>query len=460
MTDTAYRHRPTQPLSGAYRAVWRWHFYAGILVLPFLCLMALTGGLYLFKDGIDAAVYRPMSHVEARGPTVSPDRWVAATEAGTGGTVSSVRVPARPDEAVRLSVNLSDGGKRTAFVDPYDAQLIGVTPFGGVMETIKQVHSLSIIGSWGNYLVEIVAGWTIILVATGVFLWWPRKREAGVTTIRARNVRSRPFWRDLHAVTGLYAGAIIAFLAVTGMPWSAFWGAQYANVVRESGIGRPKAPPAASPWAHASHKDKPVSVGWTMEGAVMPSHHPHAQSARLSTVMATADAQGLARPYAVSIPSDPNLAFTAARENRRVEDARALYIDGVTGQVKADIRYDQFGIGAKAFEWGIAVHQGTQYGRLNQFLMLGGCVAVWLLAISGTVMWWKRRPPHLSKGRIGAPEAPPGPRVRAAVLGIVLPLAVLYPLTGLSLILALAVDRIIRALRHAFFTSRPQGKTQ
>ena len=75
-------------------------------------------------------------------------------------------------------------------------------------------------------------------------------------------------------------------------------------------------------------------------------------------------------------------------------------------------------------------------------------------------MWWKRRPPHLSKGRIGAPEAPPGPRVRAAVLGIVLPLAVLYPLTGLSLILALAVDRIIRALRHAFFTSRPQGKTQ
>lgn len=451
MTDAPSSRVPgrsgPRPISGAYRAVWRWHFYAGILVLPFLCLMALTGGLYLFKDEIDGAVYRSMSRVEARPHAVSPDRWVAAAEAGVGGTVASVRLPARPDEAVRLTVNLPDGGKRTAFVDPHDGQLVGVTPFGGVMETIKQLHSLSIVGPWANYLVEIVAGWAVILVATGVFLWWPRKRDAGVMTIRAAEPSRRPFWRDLHAVTGLYAGGVIAFLAITGMPWSAFWGAQYANVVRESGIGRPAAPPAASPWAHAAHKDKPVGVGWTMEGAVMPLHHVPASPARLSTVVAAVDARGLARPYAVSIPSDPALAFTAARENRRVEDARALYVDGVTGKVKADIRYDQFGIGAKAFEWGIAVHQGTQYGRLNQLLMLGGCIAVWLLAISGTVMWWKRRPPDLIRARTGAPEAPPGPRVRAAVLGIVLPLALLYPLTGLSLLLALAFDFTLRRLR-------------
>ena len=47
-------------MSGAYRAVWRWHFYAGVLVMPFLMLLTLTGGLYLFKDEIDHAVYRSM----------------------------------------------------------------------------------------------------------------------------------------------------------------------------------------------------------------------------------------------------------------------------------------------------------------------------------------------------------------------------------------------------------------
>ncbi len=54
--------------------------------------------------------------------------------------------------------------------------LIGVTSFGGVMETVKRLHSLVLLGSWANIVVEIVAGWAIILVATGVFMWWPRGR--------------------------------------------------------------------------------------------------------------------------------------------------------------------------------------------------------------------------------------------------------------------------------------------
>ena len=435
------------PLSGAFRAVWRWHFYAGLLVLPFLMLMALTGALYLFADEIDGAVYRDLSRVEARTATTSPDRWVAAAEAGAGGTVSDVLLPARADQAVSLTVDLADGGQRTAFVNPYDARYIGSTGYGGVMETVKQLHSLILLGSWANYFVEIVAGWALILVATGLFLWWPRGRGVGVVSIRPSDPKRRPFWRDVHAVTGLYAGAVIAFLVVTGMPWSAFWGDQFIGWVKAHGLGRPRAPAAASPFVHPAHPaDAPVGVGWTMEGMVMPA--AHTGGASLSRVIATAEARGLARPYTVSIPSDHGLAFTAARQTKQVEDTRALYIDGTTGAVRADIRYGQFGVGARAFEWGIAVHQGTQYGWINRWLMLGGCIAIWLLAISGVLMWWKRRPPKLSKGRIGAPEVPPDPRVRAAVLGIVLPLALFYPLTGLSLIAALAIERTATLVRR------------
>jgi len=436
------------PLSGAYRAVWRWHFYAGLLVLPFLMLMALTGGLYLFKNEVDGLAYRSLSRVEARSQTVSPDRWIAAAEAGTGGKVTNVQVPARPDEAARLTVRLPDGSKRTAFVDPHDAQLTGATPFGGVMETVKRLHSLVLVGSWANYFVEIVAGWAIILVATGLYMWWPRGRGLGVTTIRSADIRRRPFWRDLHAVTGLYAGAVIVFLAVTGMPWSAFWGDQYMAYVKEHGLGRPRPPASGPAFAHAEHTDAPAGVGWTMEGIVMPA--APARSARLASVITAADARGLARPYIVSIPTDPALAWTAARAADRVEDTRILYVEATSGTVRADVAYGQFGVGARTFEWGIAVHEGRQYGWINRCLMLGGCIAIWLLAISGVVMWWKRRPPRLSKGRIGAPEAPPGPRVRAAVLGIVLPLAILYPLTGLSLVVALAAERILILVRRRF----------
>lgn len=423
-------------MDGAYRAVWRWHFYAGLLVLPFLMLLALTGGIYLFQAEIEDAIQRPVADVTPAATQASPDAWLASAKAAGSGVVVNLLRPAREDRAVRFTVRQPDGDQRFVFVDPYTAQVTGVTPAGGVTETVKHIHSLAVAGPWANLLVEIVAGWAIILVATGVYLWWPRKRDAGVLTVRAR--AGRPFWRDLHAVTGLYAGAIIVFLAVTGMPWSAVWGDQVMGAVKNTPWGRPPAPVAGA-WQTAHHDDAPAGAGWTMEGMTLhaPSHAP----GDLTTVLSAIDARHLARPWVVSIPSDPTATWTAIAQVVRVEDTRTLYVrpDGV---VAADIGYEQFGPAAKAIEWGIYTHQGTQFGQANRILMLLGCIAIWVLSISGAVMWWRRRP----KGRLGAPVAPPGPRLRAAVLGIVIPFCILYPLTGLSLLVALLLDRAAKAV--------------
>jgi len=429
------------PLSGAYRAVWRWHFYAGLLVMPFLMLMALTGGIYLFKDEIDAALWRDMARVESRADRASPDRWVAAAQVAGGGEARSVRVPASPGEAVRVVVNRPDGEGRIVFVDPHDAQVTGVTAQAGVSETVKRLHSLEFFGPVMNLWVEVVAGWAIILFATGIFLWWPRGREVGTVTIRAKATAGRPFWRDLHAVTGLYTGVIVVFLAMTGMLWSAVWGDQFMGAVRTHGLGRPPAPAAAN-WHHAEHADRPVGTGWLMDGMVTAT--ALSEDGRLSRVVATARREGVIAPFVVSIPASDDLAWTAAREVRRVQDGRSLYVDATTGAVRADVRYEQFGIGAKVFEWSIYTHQGTQYGQINRLIMLAACIGIWLLSISGLMMWWKRRP----RGRLAAPVAPPGPRVRAAVLGIVIPLCILYPLTGLSLVVAVLLDRAVGAIRR------------
>jgi len=41
---------------------------------------------------------------------------------------------------------------------------------------------------------------------------------------------------------------------------------------------------------------------------------------------------------------------------------------------------------------GILVHQGQQYGTINRCLMLAGCIAIVVLAISAKGMWWKCGP--------------------------------------------------------------------
>ncbi|MCA9421734.1 MAG: PepSY domain-containing protein, partial [Nitrospira sp.] len=37
-----------------YPTVWRWHFYAGLFCVPFIVLLAISGGLYLFTPQINA----------------------------------------------------------------------------------------------------------------------------------------------------------------------------------------------------------------------------------------------------------------------------------------------------------------------------------------------------------------------------------------------------------------------
>jgi len=435
------RGRHDGPLSGAYRAVWRWHFYAGLFTLPVLCLMALTGAVYLFKAEIEEGLYGRWLNVPVRAGQTAPDRWARAAEAALGGRASAVTTPERPGRAAIVTVETA-GGERRAWVDPYDAHVLGSAEGEGALGVVKQIHSLSLFGKPFNILVEIVAGWAVILVATGIFLWWPRRRDAATFVVRKGvGAGRRAFWRDLHALTGLYAGLVVAFLAVTGMPWSAVWGDRFLGAMRESGLGRPPAPAASGGWEHAEHDDAPAGTGWTMEAAVLSA--PGDGDVGLAAVFAAVDAAGMPRPYTVSIPREPDRAFTASRVAQRAEDARSLYVDPHTGRIIGDARWPAFGVGAKAFEWGIAVHEGRQYGWANRIVMLSGCVAVWLLATSALAMWWKRRP----KGMLGAPAAPPGPRARAAVLGIVLPLAILYPLTGLSLLAAILVDHAYRALR-------------
>jgi uncharacterized iron-regulated membrane protein len=174
-----------RPDRSLYQAVWRWHFIAGLLVMPFLVMMAITGGLYLFKDEITHLVYRKMIDVPARATELAPlSAVIANAEAGLRGHVLQISPQDRPDRAVRMIVRAPSGDALTAYADPYDGRLLGAFPYGGVMQTIRKIHSLQKFGFWASCLIEIAAGWAIVLVGTGVYMWWPRGRKGGVISVR------------------------------------------------------------------------------------------------------------------------------------------------------------------------------------------------------------------------------------------------------------------------------------
>lgn len=428
-----------------YRAIWRWHFYAGLVVLPFLLWLAITGGLYLYKPEIEALVYRPWVSVTPRGDPMPLDRLIAAVERQSGDTVAQVTQPAERDAAWRMTLfdEHGGGGRRLAFVDPYAGRLLGTTGHGGIMAMVRDLHSLAITGPIGNALIEIVAGWAILLVLTGLYLWWPRR---GSPVVGARgNPSGRLFWRDFHASTGLLAGSVILFLALTGMPWTGVAGTQLQSWVTREGLGRPKAPQAKE---HDHDQMAKASLPWSMQQADQPAGQGMGDIGA-SRIAAIAAARHLPLPWTMTIPASAGAPYLVSRGIVRAEDARILYIDAATGRVLQDADYAGFGAGAQTIEWGIATHQGQEYGELNRLVMLGGCIAIVLLSLTAPLLWWKRR----RAGRLKAPPRAIDRRVTRGIAALMLALGLLFPLTGLSIAVALAGDIGLRRLRRTQYSA-------
>ncbi len=103
-----------------YRAVWRWHFYAGLIVVPFLVILAVSGLVILFVTGV-APEYGDWLKVEAQGQPLSVTvqaerRWRSMRAARWANT--SCR--GGPDYPALIRVDLAEGNRMLA-MNPYTA---------------------------------------------------------------------------------------------------------------------------------------------------------------------------------------------------------------------------------------------------------------------------------------------------------------------------------------------------
>jgi uncharacterized iron-regulated membrane protein len=426
--------------SDLYRAVWRWHFYAGLLVLPFMIILATTGALYLFRDEIDAMVHADLKRVDApeNAAYVAPSAMIAAALAAYPGTPVKYTSPASPGVSAEITVATQSQGQRAVYVNPYTGQVLGSLPDRGtIMWTIRYLHSLKYFGSFTRALIEIAGGWAILLVATGIYLWWPRNRGGGVVTVRG-TPRQRTFWRDIHAVAGIFVGAFIVFLAVTGMPWSGVWGDKVNEWANGNNFGYPAGVYVAIPMS-GEHLDDRAKTSWSLEQAQLPRSPGAGHGSPpigLDRAVAIFDGLGLRTGYAVSLPETPTGVYTASVYPDGVSQQRVVHLDQYSGKPLLDIGYADFGPLAKAIEWGINVHMGQEFGLANQLILLAVCIAIVMLAAAAAVMWWKRRP----SASLGVPPMPSDRRVFRGLLALLAIGGIVFPLVGVSLVLMIGLD--------------------
>ena len=115
--------------SALYAAVWRWHFIAGLLVLPILVMMGDDRrGPICSGPELDHLAYRGLEDVPVRAePMAAPSVVVPKVEATLQGRVLLFTPPSRPIDHPPARSHGDPGATLTVFADPYDGHLIGAT---------------------------------------------------------------------------------------------------------------------------------------------------------------------------------------------------------------------------------------------------------------------------------------------------------------------------------------------
>lgn len=433
-----------------YFAAWRWHFYAGLFVIPFLAVLAVTGMAMLWiawidgRDGERTAVtpleiIAPLSEQAAAAVTAIPE-----------GTLKQYVAPRTADVAALFRVD-HDGEATMVAVDPYTANVIETFPRrSGWYDFVDGIHSDLMLGVTGDRMLETAASLALVLVATGLYMWWPRAagwRKALVPSL----TRGRGLWKSLHGVVGIWLSLFLVFFLISGLAWAGIWGGKFAQAWSQFPAEKWDAVPLSDD-THANMNHARREVPWALELTPMPASGSTAgiegitaPAVTLNSVDAFAREIGFAGRYQMNLPKGDTGVWTLSRDSMSTDSTdpmsdRTVHIDQYTGKILADVRYDDYSLAGKAMAVGIALHMGT-LGLWSVLANTVVCLAVLFLCVSSLVLWWKRRPAGAS--RLAAPPLPKEMPLwqGAALVGIGVSMA--FPMAGIALLSVLAIDSLI-----------------
>ena len=433
-----------RPKSGGwFRAVWRWHFFASIVVVPVLLVLASTGLIYLFRFQLE-----PLLHPDLFGADQPAGmdfqqpysaQLDAAERAYPDATLLAVAEPRSEGRATVITAEMPDGSPREIFVNPWGGEVLGsLNPDTTLSGYAVRLHADLMSGVWGDRLMELGACWALVTALLGYYLFWRGRRA------RSRRPKSLRSW---HARIGAVAGVGLVTLLVSGLPWTGFWGAQVQELATNQGTSMwsldhgAESNPASTldeslPHSHA--------VPWGSGKTEVPQSDDDGTGksvANVDTAIEVAAGEGLRHPMTVALPDGEKGVFSViGYAFDAPSDEQTVHVDRFGGEVVSTYGYDDYPLLAKVVAQGIGLHEGRSLGLVTFWASALMCTVIIASCVTGPLMWWRRR-------RRGAGLDAPRGRMPVAgspwlLAGLVV-LGVLLPFFGVTLLAVLVFDQLL-----------------
>ncbi len=402
------------------------HLVTGILAGLVIGVMSVTGVLLAFERQIVAFAERDVRTVQ---PPASGESRLAlddlvtkARAAVPEGRLSGVML--RADPTATLAVNF--GRERTVFVHPYTGAVLGEGA-----KTLR--HFFHMVTDWHRWLGtegesrdigRAITGACntafVIMVVTGVYLWWPRRWTRQVlqaVMVPNLGLRGKPCDWNWHNTAGFWSASVLICITLTGLVMSYQWANDLLYTL--TGNVPPPRPPGAAEGRSAAADSRrsgggPGVAGSSPDGGAGRQSRAEGQASRerqgrtgeAGEAGPTPQHAGLEALFAVAVQQAPHWQSMTVRVPQRgalqltvtLEEARALHpyprsiltLDAVTAAIVKWEPYANYNLGRTLRAWVRPVHTGEAGGVVGQMVAALASACGVLLVWTGLALAWRR----------------------------------------------------------------------
>jgi sulfite reductase (NADPH) flavoprotein alpha-component len=353
------------------------HWLVGITIGVLLAIMGFTGAMMSFQDPILAALNADTRKVEVKGERLSMPTLLERTQAEAkrmGARVRTVTAPGDADGAVRV-LFLSGPGEVVRYLNPYTGEwLSGGARGEKFFELVEEVHrgliTDRLAGEYvGRRVIDIAAICLIGMVATGLYLRWPRRTSNWrAWFVIDWRLRGRGFLYSMHAVIGTYVLPLLLLSALTGLYFAYGW---YGDILeRLAGV-----PPVAEEQMKGKRLVAPdIDKVWaSFEQATASESH-----GQIAVRFPKEDEEPLRIQYLMA-------------DAPHVTAFNTVKIDPMNSAVLSHERYAEKSTGARLLASMLSIHKGAYFGVAGSLLLMLSSLALPLFMITGWMMYLDRR---------------------------------------------------------------------
>jgi len=351
------------------------HQILGLASGLIVAVVCFTGALLVFQTEITALLHPARSHVQAGATRLSVDALVDSALSRNRGKIDAVTTYSDPSYALKVVTS----NNTQIYVDPYTGRVVD-THRGGehFFEVTEALHRRLLAGEVGRRIVGIATVCFVVILLSGVFIWWPRTMHA----LKAHLTFKHPTgWKrrnyDLHVVLGIYSTIILLVVGATGLVWSYRSVGKAVDGLTPAGKATPP-PPHSVPVAgsipigmQSAFDLGGAALGPTINLVVYPASRPH----DAITVM--------------GLP--PHAPWKQAMD--------IAYLDQYSGRTLRIDRFANRPMGEYARRITNPIHVGSLYGLPSEIAAFLACLIGTIAPFTGVIIWVNRRWPRALRRR-------------------------------------------------------------